>query len=313
MTKKTTTQKRLRFPDTLYTAQTLYDGYHLGQPDTLAQCFDTRVYKYYLSQGKLPKDVRVTMSRAMHDHKITSALQEFLQQYKPWDVVGVMGGHGVSRASRQFSIVAHMAKRLTEHGKLMVSGGGPGAMEATHLGAWMAGRGEDELRTALGILSEAPDFHDPLWLDCAMRVRRRFPQERYESVGIPTWLYGHEPATPLATRIAKYFDNSIREDGILTYAMGGIVFTPGSAGTLQEIFQEAVQNHYLSFGFASPMAFLDRRYWTEEVPVYPLIEDMLRRGKYRNLILSIGDTAEEMCREILSFTPPPRYSSVSGV
>ena len=88
-----------------------------------------------------------------------------------------------------------------------------------------------------------------------MQVRERFPQDRYESVGIPTWLYGHEPATPLATRITKYFDNSIREDGILTLAKGGIIYTPGSAGTLQEIFQDAVQNHYLSFGYASPMVF----------------------------------------------------------
>ena len=35
------------------------------------------------------------------------------------------------------------------------SGGGPGAMEATHLGAWMAGRNEAEFDDAMDILSTA--------------------------------------------------------------------------------------------------------------------------------------------------------------
>jgi hypothetical protein len=29
---------------------------------------------------------------------------------------------------------------------------------------------------------------------------------------------------------AKYFANSVREDGLLTVATGGVVYTPGSAG-----------------------------------------------------------------------------------
>lgn len=178
-------------------------------------------------------------------------------------------------------------------------------MEATHLGAWMAGRSDNELSEAFSMLADAPCFSDASWLDSAMHVRESFPQTRgYESVGIPTWLYGHEPSTPLATRIAKYFDNSIREDGILTIAKGGIIFSPGSAGTLQEIFQDAVQNHYLSFGFASPMVFMDKEYWQSEVPVYPLIQDLVSKGRYKNLILAISDDCDEIVEEIMRFTPP---------
>ena len=114
------------------------------------------------------------------------------------------------------------------------------------------------------------------------------------SLGVPTWLYGHEPSTPFATHIAKFFENSIREDNILTLAFGGIVFTPGSAGTLQEIFQDAVQNHYLTFGMASPMVFMNRQYWTEEVPVYPFLQTMMERGRYKNLLLSITDDQDEI-------------------
>ena len=174
-------------------------------------------------------------------------------------------------------------------------------MEATHLGAWMAGRNELELLDAAHIMMTAPSYTDPGWLDTALRIRQRYPQADYQSLGIPTWLYGHEPSTPLATHIAKYFDNSIREDGILTLAKGGIIYTPGSAGTLQEIFQEAVQNHYLSFGYASPMIFMGVDYWKNEMPIWPLLQDLVARGKYKNLLLTLSDSLEEITQTLLAF------------
>ena len=183
----------------------------------------------------------------------------------------------------------------------MVSGGGPGAMEATHLGSWMAGRSDDELNEAIDMLSSAPSYKDRMWLDTAFKVIYRFPQHEYRSLGVPTWLYGHEPATPFATHIAKYFDNSTREDSILTIAKGGVIYSPGSAGTMQEIFQDAVQNHYLSFGYASPMIFIGEKYWTEEMPVYKLMEHLANKGKYKNLLLSITDSIEQVINTITEF------------
>ena len=121
------------------------------------------------------------------------------------------------------------------------------------------------------------------------------------SLGIPTWHYGHEPSTPFATHIAKFFENSLREDNILTLAFGGIIYAPGSAGTLQEIFQEAVQDHYLSYGFASPMIFLGTEFWTDEVPVYPLLQRMMETGKYKNLLLSITDDIDEAFTVVQQF------------
>ena len=212
-----------------------------------------------------------------------------------------MGGHGLSRTEEVYRKVALISKRLTETGCLMVSGGGPGAMEATHLGAWMAGRTEDELDEAIAILSAAPSYRDRLWLDTAFKVMNRFPNPQYRSLGVPTWLYGHEPATPFASHIAKYFDNSTREDSILTIAKGGVIYSPGSAGTMQEIFQDAVQNHYLSFGYASPMIFLGEEYWKEEMPVYKLMEHLVEKGKYKNLLLYITDSTEKTVEIISEF------------
>ena len=160
-------------------------------------------------------------------------------------------------------------------------------------------KSEEELQKALSILSVAPLYADELWLSSAFEVRKRFPNLGYESLGVPTWLYGHEPSTPLATHIAKYFENSIREDGILSISKGGIIYTPGSAGTLQEVFQEAVQNHYLTFGYASPMIFMGKQFWTEEVPVWPLIMDLVEKGRYKNLILCLTDEPDEAERVLL--------------
>lgn len=214
-----------------------------------------------------------------------------------------MGGHALLRTDEIYRQIARLSKRLTQKGFVMLSGGGPGAMEATHLGAWMAGRDDHELEDALDRLAHVPSFKDEGWLSSAFEIIDRYPQQgAYVSLGIPTWLYGHEPSTPFATHIAKFFENSLREDNILTLAFGGIIYAPGSAGTLQEIFQEAVQDHYLSYGFASPMVFLGKRYWSEEIPVYPLLEHLLETGKYKNLLLSLTDDPDEAVTIIEEFS-----------
>ena len=287
---------------TLYTPEELYAGYDPAHPETQSTCYDGRVYSHYLEQGKTTRNLRITLARSLHDHSISDALHDFLSSYDERRLVGIMGGHGLLRTDAAYRKVARISKQLTEAGYLMISGGGPGAMEATHLGAWFAGRTDEDLDEAIELLRVAPSFRDEGWLATAFEVRQRWPQDRYESLGVPTWLYGHEPATPFATHIAKYFDNSIREDGILTIAKGGIIYSPGSAGTLQEIFQDAVQNHYLSFGYASPMVFLDSDYWTTQMPVYPLLKELLSKGRYKNLILSLSDDESDVIAEIRKFT-----------
>ena len=289
------------FRNELYTANTLYEGYVIGHPESYAECFDSHIYRHYLAKGKSATDIKETLARSLHDHAISDALHELLSQYDERRIVGIMGGHGLLRTDAMYRQIALISKQLTEQGYLMISGGGSGAMEATHLGAWLAGYPIETIDAAITSLSESPVYTHPLWLDTAFRVRQHYPQERYISLGVPTWLYGHEPATPFATHIAKYFENALREDGILTIAKGGIIYSPGSAGTMQEIFQDAVQNHYLSFGYASPMVFLGSHYWTHEMPVYPLLTHLASNGRYRNLLLSLTDTPDEAVRQIRAF------------
>ncbi len=277
-------------PVNLYSVERLYFGFDPSEPESYEDTLDARVYQHFLKTGKDQLTIRESLGRRLHDHGITNALNNFLLEYDPLKVVAIMGGHGIKRHDPMFATVARLSALLCKQGYLMISGGGPGAMEATHFGVWMAERSEQEWKEALEIMELAPSYDDTEWLSIAFKVMEKFPcNHSISSLGIPTWLYGHEPPTPFASHIAKYFANSVREDGLLAIAKGGIIFSPGSAGTIQEIFQDATQNHYLTEGVSSPMIFLDKTYWEEKYPIYPLLKKLVLEGKYKNLDLGITD------------------------
>ena len=49
------------------------------------------------------------------------------------------------------------------------------------------------------------------------------------------------------------------------------------------------------------MVFLGKDFFTKEIPIYPLLEDLMARGKYKNLLISITDDAQEAIDTLLSF------------
>ncbi|MEX2032511.1 MAG: hypothetical protein WEA81_06555, partial [Dehalococcoidia bacterium] len=93
----------------------------------------------------------------------------------------------------------------------------------------------------------------------ALEVRARWPRAS-TSLGVPTWIYVDEPLNQFSTHIAKYFQNSIRENGLLAIAHAGIVYTPGGSGTLQELFTDGAQNEYTLYGIRSPMVLMGPEY-----------------------------------------------------
>ncbi len=131
----------------------------------------------------------------------------------------------------------------------------------------------------------------PATSEVAVGIRERFAPGA-ESLAIPTWTNEDEPISQFASHIAKYFSNSIREDGLLAVATGGIVFAPGGAGTMQEIFQDAAQNAYKVFG-RSPMVFLDRRHYCDDTGLYPALQRQAERLGFADL-LSVADEPEEI-------------------
>ena len=148
-------------------------------------------------------------------------------------------------------------------------------MEAANLGAYAAPFPDAMLPEALRLLAKAPGFTPSItdWASAAFEVRTRWPGGG-TSVGIPTWFYGHEPPNPFAAHLAKYFSNATREDGLLARCTAGVVFLPGAAGTVQEIFDNATPNYYESRGEPTPMVLVDRAHWTDRLPAWPLLRKL---------------------------------------
>ncbi|MFC8094143.1 LOG family protein [Streptomyces sp. NPDC057301] len=250
-------------PDDLFAS--LADGYE-NTPDAHAYAWFQRT--------KADRDIHASMLRAIHDDSISDALDELLSGAR---VVGVMGGHAMRRGTEAYEGAARLGRELARAGFTVATGGGPGAMEAANLGAYAAPHDDEMLGDALRLLAKAPLFTPSIteWATAAFEVRSRWPQGG-RSVGIPTWFYGHEPPNPFASHIAKYFANATREDGLLARSNAGVVFLPGAAGTVQEIFDNATPNYYESRGEPTPMVLVNRAHWTQKLPTWPLLQALAR-------------------------------------
>lgn len=286
----------------LYAQGDLLAGWLPGGPSSFDDdALDSKIYRWATRQTKganLP--VLDALAQRLHDHAIDDALSEHLAAHP--DVVAVMGGHSMLRDAPAFRVVAELGRAMARQGWHVATGGGPGAMEAANLGAWLAPHPDDALDEALELLNAEADFHHAdAYLTAGQSVLERYP-DGGESLAVPTWFYGHEPTNQFATHVAKYFANSIREDGLLAIATRGVVFSPGAAGTVQEVFQDATQNHYDVFGVISPMVFLDSTFWTEELPAEPLLRRLAGDRPYGTMI-GTADTADEALDYLVGHPP----------
>ncbi|MFK7989023.1 MAG: LOG family protein [Sandaracinaceae bacterium] len=287
----------------LYSAEELLEGMDPDRPETFWRLSrDARIYAWY--EARLHQDSLLeALAQRLHDHAIDEAKQQLLASggRRP---VAIMGGHAMRRDEPAYRTVVAIARRLAQTGYFLVSGGGPGAMEATHLGAWLSTHPDDAIDRALEVLRRAPEYKDAGWHASAMEVKRAYPSD-VESLAVPTWFYGHEPTNLFATHVAKYFSNSLREDGLLAIATHGVIFARGSAGTVQEVFMDACQNHYGTMEVVSPMVFLGVDYWREERPVKALLESLSGGRQYAERIAYVDEVGAAV--RFIEDHPPVDY------
>jgi predicted Rossmann-fold nucleotide-binding protein len=250
----------------LYAPAELYEGLERGYRYTL----DARVYRWWHYVGQ-NRSLTSALAMTLHDHAITEALADLgLDQ-----AIGVMGGHRLTRDHHDYAAAARLGRTLAAQGRAVITGGGPGAMEAVNLGAGLVGSTAD-LDAAIAVLAEQPAFAGAVehWARSAMSVTQRWEMGG-PSYGVPTWLYGHEPPNAFCSGVAKLFSNAIREDVLLRQASGGLVCLPGAAGTVQEIFQAVTPRYYAEDpAEIPPLLLVGVDYWTSTVPAWPLLSEL---------------------------------------
>jgi len=143
------------------------------------------------------------LAQRLHDTAIGFGIDRFLKasterSQKP--IVAFMGGHDTDRDDPAFLKIAKIARALRQQGFTLVSGGGPGLMEAANFGAFMAPYTETEFEDALRTLANSPKASNNAdWVESACTVREKLLRrwnaretQNSESLGIPTWYYGNE-------------------------------------------------------------------------------------------------------------------------
>jgi predicted Rossmann-fold nucleotide-binding protein len=274
------------FRKSLYTRDELMAGWP-------GETRDSRIQRHVLEHGFRAPPAAEALAQRLHDHAVDAALSDLLCREPRSRVVGIMGGATTPRTDPWYRRTAELARMLSRAGFMVTSGGGPGTMEAANLGAFLARHDDGALDDALAILARAPAYESEMeaYVAAASEVRERFAPGD-PSIAIPTWFYPGEPVGQFASHIAKYFANSIREDGLLTIAVSGVIFAPGRAGTVQELFQDAAQNAYGIHG-QSPMVLLGSDHYGADPSVYAVLRGLARRfGAYEHLVTLTDDIAE---------------------
>lgn len=302
----------------LYTPAELLAGFELDNPASLETTLDFIIYRLFAAEAFGNQQSPFTsMMESLHDHFINEAAIEFLRPQQL--IVGIMGGHDIPRDTAGYRQVAELGRLLAANGAMVVTGGGPGAMEAAHLGTALARRPPAELDAAIARLSTQPNLPAGLkkvllstgkldtllrdeyhaWWRPAVELYRSWGPDVGSSLALPTWYYGHEAFTPFATQIGKYFQNSLREDGLVTFCTGGVVYTPGGPGTLQEVFQDAAQNFYTSAGgHLSPMIFLGTQFWHATLAAVPVLKQLFPEADFASAVL-VTDSVEQAVDRLL--------------
>jgi hypothetical protein len=177
--------------------------------------------------------------------------------------VSIFGSARAKPAEKYYRLTEEIAYLLTKQGFGIITGGGPGIMEAANKGAHFAGGKSVGLNIELPFEQVPNQFIDP---------------DKFLSF--------------------NYF--FVRKLMFVKYSQGYIVM-PGGFGTLDELFEAVtlIQTHKMVH---FPVVMVGRDYWeglVEWIHSKPLAEEKINPEDM--IIFRLVDTAEEAVKEIVSF------------
>jgi predicted Rossmann-fold nucleotide-binding protein len=142
--------------------------------------------------------------------------------------------------------------------------------------------------------------HEAQYIDTARLIAQR-QAAGAPNLAVATWRYDEEPISQFATHIAKLFQNSVREDGLLSIADAGIAYFEGGFGTLREIFQDLAQNGAAEPSRQMAMVFVDTDAYGE--PGSPFYLARSRAGRAAapfDDLITLADSADAVVAAVVN-------------
>jgi predicted Rossmann-fold nucleotide-binding protein len=287
--------------ESLYAVDELMSGYRSDAP---MRSLDARIAAHVKAAGHPPSDVGEAIAQVVHDQGVDAAMRAFVAASfaDGRHVAGVLGSSSAPRHAPSYQLAAETAKALSEAGFLVATGGGLGIMEAGNLGAYFAGRTNEELHAAIDQLKRCPIYrgHEARYIDTARSITDT-QRPGAPSLAVATWRYDAEPISQFATHIAKLFQNSVREDGLLSIADAGAAYFQGGFGTLREIFQDLAQNSSANPAHQMAMVFVDTAAYGQSGAAFHLARARARCAAppFDDLI-SLADSADAVVAAMMA-------------
>jgi uncharacterized protein (TIGR00730 family) len=209
-----------------------------------------------------------TESKAHSSWQIFKIMAEFVDGFEALAKIGpcisVFGSARVKPGSKYYELAVDIAKRLAEEGFGIVSGGGPGIMEASNKGAQLGGGKSVGLNIDLPFEQESNDF-----IDKAHNLD---------------------------------FDYFFVRKVMFTKYSQGFIMMPGGFGTMDEFFEVAtlIQTRKM---LEVPLVLVGTNYWKGLLQwMKEVMMDMENNISPDDFdLLKIADTAEEVAEHVKSF------------
>jgi len=172
------------------------------------------------------KDKAWTQLNASNSWAVFRIMSEFVEAYERMNKIGpcisIFGSARSKEENEYYQMTMEIARRLVEEGYGVITGGGPGIMEAGNRGAQEASGKSVGLNITLPHEQEANDYIDP-------------------------------------DKLINFYYFFVRKVAFVKYAQG-FVYLPGGFGTMDEFFEVVtlVQTHKIE---QIPIVLIGKEYW----------------------------------------------------